>query len=77
MYCSTHLTYHYHNVFCDLFPVFVLSYSVESTEIDLSEFQEGTRDLGDSSGNGPDAPAQDDAQPIDAASDVQFSNASE
>ncbi|KAI6704254.1 hypothetical protein NL676_013390 [Syzygium grande] len=49
--------------------------SVESTEIDLSEFQEGTRDLGDGSGNGPDAPAQDDAQPIDAASDAQFSNA--
>ncbi|XP_030477434.2 DNA replication licensing factor MCM6 [Syzygium oleosum] len=49
--------------------------SVESTEIDLSEFQEGTRDLGDSSGNGPDAPAQDDAQPVDAASDAQFSNA--
>lgn len=24
MYYSTHLTYHYHNVFCDLFPVFVL-----------------------------------------------------
>lgn len=50
--------------------------SVESTEIDLSEFQDGNRDLGDSSGgNGPDPPAQDDAQPTDAALDMQFSNA--
>ncbi|KAK3432496.1 hypothetical protein EUGRSUZ_D00002 [Eucalyptus grandis] len=50
--------------------------SVESTEIDLSEFQDGNRDLGDSSGgNGPDPPAQDDAQPTDAALDTQFSNA--
>ncbi|KAF8030719.1 hypothetical protein BT93_D0029 [Corymbia citriodora subsp. variegata] len=49
--------------------------SVESTEIDLSEFQEGNRDLGDSRGDGPDPPVQDDAQPKDAALDTQFSNA--
>ncbi|XP_030550655.2 DNA replication licensing factor MCM6 isoform X2 [Rhodamnia argentea] len=48
--------------------------SVESTEIDLSEFQEGNRDLSDSRGNGPDAPAQDDAQPAGTASDAQFGN---
>ncbi len=56
-YLSLSCSFYGHNVY------FLLPCSVESSEIDLSGFQEENRDDGNGGGDGNDGTGQDDAQP--------------
>ena len=47
----------------------ILSCSVESGEIDLSEFQDEIRDDGNVGGDGNDGTGQDDAQPSNSTAE--------